>query len=123
VAVLIDTNIIARILAGDIGLAKMVINLDDPVINAIVWIETIQGSKSKSEIRSIEQYLDSYQLIPIDDEVSEEARRLIKQYSNSHGLMLADSIVAATCVVYNLELLTLNLKHFRFVSGLKLLRI
>ncbi|HZS47540.1 MAG TPA: PIN domain-containing protein [Blastocatellia bacterium] len=122
-AVLIDTNIIARILAGDIGLAKMVINLDDPVINAIVWIETIQGSKSKSEIRSIEQYLDSYQLIPIDDEVSEEARRLIKQYSNSHGLMLADSIVAATCVVYNLELLTLNLKHFRFVSGLKLLRI
>lgn len=42
-------------------------------------------------------------------------------YSKSHGLMLADAVIAATCLEHDLQLITLNVKDFRFIKGLTLI--
>lgn len=44
----------------------------------------------------------------------------METYSLSHKLSIPDAIIAATALVYDLELYTLNLKDFRFIPGLTL---
>jgi predicted nucleic acid-binding protein len=44
----------------------------------------------------------------------------MESYSLSHNLSLPDALIAATALVHNLELYTLNTKDFQFISNLKL---
>ena len=58
--------------------------------------------------------------LEMPSEVFNVARQLIRQYSLSHGLRLADALIAATALVYELELLTVNQKDFRIIPELAL---
>ncbi|HZS47641.1 MAG TPA: type II toxin-antitoxin system VapC family toxin [Blastocatellia bacterium] len=118
-AVLVDTNIFAAILKGNSQAANAVSTLQ-PVINTVVWVELIQGSKSKLVVGQLRQYLSKIPIIHFDLQISFETMRLIEAYSGSNGLLLGDAIIAATCLVYGIPLLTLNVKHFNFVPGLVL---
>jgi predicted nucleic acid-binding protein len=41
-------------------------------------------------------------------------------YSKSHGLAIPDAIIAATSLVCNINLFTLNVKDFTFIKGITL---
>lgn len=47
---------------------------------------------------------------------------MIDTYSNSQGLLLADAIIAATALQYDLVLVTDNTKDFQFIKDLKILK-
>lgn len=42
-----------------------------------------------------------------------------KEYAPSHGVGLADALLAATAAAENAELITLNVKHYPMIEGLK----
>ena len=44
-------------------------------------------------------------------------------YSLSHKLTIPDALIAATALVNDLELYTLNIKDFRFIENLRLYRL
>jgi hypothetical protein len=48
---------------------------------------------------------------------------LLEKYSLSHKLSLPDALIAATAIVYGIELFTLNLKDFKFIKQVKLLDV
>jgi len=75
-------------------------------------LELIQGAKNKDEVRKIEEYLTRFDLIHFDSVISWHSIRLIRNYSKSHGLMLPDAVIAATCLEHNLSLITFNTKDF-----------
>ncbi len=115
-----DTNIFIAIFKGDAKL-KTLIESSDSTINTVVYLELIQGAKDKAEIDKIEKYLIQFELIHFDKAVSQKAIELVRNYSKSHGLMLPDAVIAATCLENDLTLITFNVKDFRFINGLKLL--
>jgi predicted nucleic acid-binding protein len=41
-----------------------------------------------------------------------------RDYGKSHGVGLADAIIAATCEAENADLKTLNVKHYPMIEGL-----
>ena len=43
---------------------------------------------------------------------------LIQDFKLSHGLAIADSLIAATAIETKLKLFTYNLKDFRFINDL-----
>jgi predicted nucleic acid-binding protein len=45
---------------------------------------------------------------------------LIEQYSKSHGLQIPDALIASTAICHDMELLTYNVKDFKFIKGIKL---
>lgn len=90
-------------------------------INATVWIETLQGSKSNAEKRHIKAYFRGLSLIHWTPAISQRAMELIDQYANNRGLWLADAQIAATALEYNLPVLTDNHKDFHFIVGLALI--
>ncbi|CAN5616479.1 hypothetical protein BH20ACI4_BH20ACI4_05160 [soil metagenome] len=82
----------------------------------------MQGAKTKKEVIKIEKYLNRFELIHFDKDVSEMAIELTRTYSKSHGLMLPDAVIAATCLENDLTLLTYNVKDFQFIKNLKFLK-
>ena len=56
----------------------------------------------------------------INEKVSREFIDLMRKYSLSHNLDLPDALIAATAVNADLELYTLNLRHFKYIDNIKL---
>ncbi len=117
---LIDTNVLSRIFTGDRNVKQFVENLDAAVC-AVVYIECLQGSKSNHEKRIVEGYLARFDFYPLTSAISARTIDLIRTYSNTHGLLLADALIAATCLARDVTLVTYNVKDFSFILGLKLL--
>lgn len=113
----IDTNVFSEIFKGNTPVQNFVESFD-AIVDATVYIECMQGSKSNLEKRNVKNYLDNFPLILITEPVSARAIALIEQYSNTHGLILADAQIAAACLEHNLTLLTYNLKDFQFIANL-----
>lgn len=116
-----DTNILSRIFKGDLEVRKFVEKLEC-AIDATIYIECLQDSKSNQEKRIIEKYLMRFPLLPITPESCVRAIDLIRSYSNSHGLLLADALIAATALENDLTLVTYNADDFKFINNLKWLK-
>lgn len=114
-----DTDIFIKIFQGD-GNLKNIIESLNVAVSSIVLLELLQGSKDKSELQRIEKYLARFPVVHFNENISKTAVELIKTYSKSHGLLLADAIIAAACLENNSELITLNVKDFKFIQGLKI---
>jgi len=114
-----DTNIFIKIFRGDADLKKQVESLN-VAVSSVVLLELLQGSKDKAELRQIEKYLACFTVVHFNENVSKKAIELVKTYSKSHGLLLADAIIAATCLENDREPMTFNIKDFKFIRGLKL---
>lgn len=118
---LIDTNVFSRIFTGDRGVKLFVESLD-AAIDTTVYVECLQGSKSNSEKRIVEGYLARYELYHLTQTVSAKTIELVRMYSNSYGLLLADALIAATRLCNDLTLVTYNVGDFQFIGGLKWLK-
>lgn len=118
---LLDTNILSKIFYGNVDVKNFVDSLSVG-IETIVYIECIQGSISNSDKRRIQRSLEKLKFYSLTKEIGEKAIKLIDTYSNSHGLLLADAIIAATALEYDLTLITYNTNDFQFIKGLKILK-
>jgi len=58
------------------------------------------------------------EMLPLTSAISQRAAGLIDQLALSHGMRLADALIAATAIEHDLTLLTANLKHFGAVGDL-----
>jgi tRNA(fMet)-specific endonuclease VapC len=118
---LLDTNVLSKVFKGNALVTQFVESLD-AVIDATVYIECLQGSKSNHEKQVIEKYLRKFPLLPITSESSVKAIELIRNYSNSHGLLLPDALIAAITLENDLTVVTYNVDDFKFINGLKYLK-
>ncbi len=73
---------------------------------------------NKEELAQMKKKIKFYDVVQIDNLISEKAIELIEHYKLSHGLQIPDAIIAATAVVYQLPLFTYNLRDFDFVPNI-----
>lgn len=118
---LIDTNVFSKIFRGDFTVTNFVANLE-AAIDTTIYIECLQGSKSNQEKNTIKKVLDNYLIFSITPDISELAVELIDNYSNTHGLLLADALIAATALENDLTVVTYNIGDFDFIKDLKVLK-
>jgi len=99
------------------------INQDDIFkycVNSIVQLEFMVGALNKRELKKINQLLVEFHIVDIEQDILNVATKLMNEYTLSHGMTVYDSIIAATCLVYDLPLWTHNKKNFRYITDLKL---
>ncbi len=114
----VDTNVFSKIFKGDSAVKSYVESLN-AFVDATVYIECLQGSKSNREKREIRKYLSNFPLLLITTEISRRAIDSIETYSNSHGLMIADALIAATALENDLAVVTYNVDDFKFIHDLR----
>ena len=119
--VLVDTSILIDILRGRRdSILKGKDDNTDFAISVVTYMELLQGSRDKDEATKIEKIREVCRLIHLDLQISEQSLSLIKKYSLSHRLQIPDALIAATALMLNIPLLTLNKKDFHYISGLQL---
>lgn len=90
-------------------------------ISVITQMELIVGCQSKQELRFVDKFLSRFEIITINEQISTKAVELLQEYRLSHGLLIADALIAATAIHLNLPFITKNQKDYRFISNLGLL--
>ncbi len=122
--VLVDTDILIDIARGIAQAAEYLQNIEENssvAVSSVTQMELIVGCENKTELRKVEHFLTRFEIVRINDSISESAVDLLRQYRLSHGLLIADAIIAATAMNLGEPLATKNQKDYRFVDGLELL--
>jgi predicted nucleic acid-binding protein len=81
----------------------------------------IVGCRDKTELQTLAKFLARFQILKLTEQISVKSVELLNQYRLSHGLLIADALIAATALETDENFITGNQKHFRFISDLKLL--
>jgi predicted nucleic acid-binding protein len=90
-------------------------------VSVVTQMELIIGCRNTAELKALERFLRRFRVLPLTEDSSGRAVELLRQYRLSHGLMIADALIAATALMEDLPLVSKNQRHFRFISGLQLL--
>jgi len=89
-------------------------------ISSVTYIEFLQGANLRQK-KKANDFLGAFDHLRIDPSVCDIAIDLIDKHSQYDGLRLADALIAATCLENDLDLLTLNRRHFEKISALRLI--
>ncbi|MFP4395318.1 MAG: type II toxin-antitoxin system VapC family toxin [Anaerolineales bacterium] len=90
-------------------------------VSAITYMELIVGCRNKIELQDLDNFIQPYEILPVNKAISNEATMLLRQYRLSHGLLIADALIAATAIDYSYPLASKNQRDYRFITRLNLL--
>lgn len=115
---LLDTDVMIDFLRGYEPARILLEEMSLPIhISTITVAELYAGVREGKERDLLEKTLTSCKQIAIDSEVASRGGLFSRTYSKSHGVGLADAMIAATAVIYGLTLITLNKKHFPMLNN------
>lgn len=120
--VLCDTDVIIEFYRNnpDIIAELKKIGQQNIAVSTVTAGELIYGALNKRELIQIKKDLKNLILIDIDNKTCDLFLELLSKYALSHKLAIPDGFIAATAIVNDVELFTLNLKDYRFIDNLKL---
>jgi len=84
-------------------------------------MELVVGCRNKSELQVLNRFLSQFQVLTLTSQISDRATQLLQEYFLSHGLLIADALIAATAIEHQMSLLSKNQRDFRFIQELTLL--
>ena len=119
---LLDSDIIIWHLRGRKEITDMLKDLQRsglPACSAISVLEVQLGVKTKDEEGKTNRFLESLKVFDVNMDIAKIAARLIREYKTKGVTIdIPDSIIASTCILHDLILVTYNRKHYP-ISGLK----
>jgi len=120
--ILLDTNVLIEFYKNNPGIVRSLRDAgqENLAISVITQAELYFGARDKNELQSLRQHLALLSHYPIDSSVSGRFIELMETFVLSHKLSIPDGLIAATALVHDLELFTLNIRDFRYIPALRL---
>jgi len=116
---LIDTNVLIDYLRDRVEAVTYLESLAPPLlVSAITVAELYAGVRDGAERVTPDQFIDSFQVVAIDEDIASRAGMIRRDFGKSHGTGLADAIIAATAEIHHASLVTLNSKHFQMIKDI-----
>ena len=122
--VLIDTDILIDVGRGISEAATYLQELEQTkglAVSVVTQMELIVGCRNKTEQRILELFLRRFWVLPLNEPISKKAVELLQRFRLSHGLLIADALIAATAISWGYPLASKNQRDYRFIDGLDLL--
>jgi predicted nucleic acid-binding protein len=118
--VLVDTDVMVDFLRGHPEATALIQAQSVRIIlSSIVAAELYAGVRNDDELATLDSLVSLFRVVPVSPEIARTAGLYKKTYAKSHGVGLADAIIAATAESENAVLETLNIKHYPMIKGLK----
>ncbi len=119
-AILADTDVLVDFLRGNENAISFIDEFSPHIIlSPIVIAELYAGVKGTNELTVLDNFVSLFRVVPIDSEIAKAGGVYRRDFGKSHGVGLADAILAATADKVNAEFKTLNVKHYPMIKGLK----
>jgi predicted nucleic acid-binding protein len=118
-SILLDTDVLVDFFRGHPKAVAFINKHSDRIIlSAIVVAELFAGAKGDAELSALEEFVSIFRVVPVNVEIAKAGGLYRSKFGKSHGVGLADAILAATAEAENAELKTLNTKHYPMLKGL-----
>lgn len=110
---LVDTDVWIDYLRGNLQAIKFVQQLPERVwISAVSVAELHAGVREGAEREALAQLLSTLEVVDLNADIAMRGGLLRRDYGRSHGVGLNDALIGATALEMQLQLLTLNVKHY-----------
>ena len=88
----------------------------------VTVMELYKGALNHEQLTTIGRFLARNHVtrLPVSAAASQRAVTLLHDYGLAHGLGIPDALIAAIALEGDYTLVTSNLRHFRFIAGLRL---
>ncbi len=91
-------------------------------VTSVSVFELYIGASSKEKYNNVSVLIQELKILKFDEAAAIKAAQINTELKRQNKLIeFRDIFIAATCIVNNLPLLTLNKKHFERVDGLRLI--
>lgn len=116
---LIDTDILIDYLRG---IPQAIKFLENALINCRCYISTITiaelyvGVRGDEEQQVLDHFIKEFQIAVVSEKVAQQGGLYRRDYGKSHGVGLADALIAATTEELSVQLITLNKKHYPMLN-------
>ena len=116
---LLDTDVLIDYLRNRAEAVSYLENITQaPIVSAVTVAELFAGVREGEERKILNELIKNSSVIPITEEIAISGGLYRRDYHKSHGIGLADAIIAATAEAENATLVTLNKKHFPMLRKL-----
>jgi predicted nucleic acid-binding protein len=114
---LIDTDVLIEYLRGSDQAAEY---LEQPkgelLISAIIVAELFSGARGSDELDALDQFVLAFEVVPVDERLARSGGQLRRKYHASHGVGLADALIAASAAEREAVLVTFNRRHYPMLA-------
>ena len=121
--ILVDTDVLIDFLRGyEEAISLVAVNSDRILVSTINVAELyagVRGGEDGPEQGALERLLALFRVVPVDSGIARLGGLYRRDYGRSHGVGLADAVVAATAAVEEAALMTINVKHYPMFSGIQ----
>lgn len=121
--IVIDTDILIDVGRGDktaVNCLQFIEQQFQLAVSVVTQMELIVGCRNKVELQDLGEFLQYFQVLKLTEEITDRAVDLLEQYRLSHGLLIADALIAATSLEHDEAFITKNQRDYRFITSLKL---
>jgi tRNA(fMet)-specific endonuclease VapC len=92
-------------------------------LSAVTLYELHMGATTPEKKNDVNAITESFITLPFTDHVAEKAASIYHVLRTRNQMIeFRDIFIAATCLVHDLPIVTLNKKHFKRIDDLKILR-
>lgn len=122
--ILIDTDLLIDLANNDLAAKNHLVAESESsslTISVITQMELVIGCRNKKELEALNKLMLQFQILQLSESISIKAEQLVRVYYLSHGLLIADALIAATAIEFQIPLLSKNQRDYRFIQELNLL--
>ncbi len=114
---LLDTDLLVEYLRGrEEALAYLEGLASDLCVSVLSVAELFAGVRDDGEKGSLEQFLQAFDVLPVDERIGRLGGLYRRDFGPSHGTGLADALIAATAEASGADLVAFNRRHFPMVE-------
>jgi len=122
--VIVDTDVLidaGRDIGDAVTCLEQIEHQASLAISTVSEMELVIGCRNKAELRALDKFLARFQVVKLNEQTSDIAVDLLRRYRLSHGLLIADALIAATALSQGVPVVTKNERDYRFIAELRLL--
>ena len=121
---IVDTDILidaARAMEDAVGCLERWEKQSSLAISVVTEMELLVGCENKRELRDLKHFLRRYRILQTTEAVSRRTVQLLEEYNLSHGLLIADALIAATAITWDCAFVSKNQRDYQYITELELL--
>ena len=122
-SILLDTDVLIDFLRGHgPAVSFLESNSDRIILSSIVVAELyagVRGGEKDRERTVLENLLSLFRVVPVSRDIAKLGGLYKRDYGRSHGVGIADAIMAATATLEDAEMKTLNVRHYPMLGNLE----
>ncbi len=117
---LIDTDVLIDFLRGQPQAIEFLErHAEDLVISSVTVAELYQGVRDGEEQTKLARTVSAMTVLPLTEEIAERAGLYRRDFRATNGCGLADCMIAATASHHDLQLASLNARHFTMLPDVR----